>query len=751
MKFIKIISALMGGAFLFGMAACTDEVEYTPVDVIPGNNVYFPVDEPATVEIGVDATSCEVSLYRENPDGVLTVGLEGQVTDKQGNPLTDIFTVPTQVTFPAGVSKVPIVIDLDLAKVEPEYDYELNLKVKGEDTSIYGLTERKFTLVYSPWSEWKIYRYDPATSEMIPVATPDYDDKGVTAMCTATLQKVASGTFELPLYVRGSLVNDNKFQLLFPDPIAYQMYSADPDYDPTAVTGDINTGNRFVYNMTIDKTWTFVNEGKNVPFVLVPHTLSGQTYEGGAVYFADLLTFYTDMYNGQYDAQFIYDHLLVPNNLMPAYYDAEAGMIVLNTATSTAALDLEQSYLGYGVETILLPGFKDYDVTMEYTGNFVNKQGKEFANIQCVKGADVASYAWMVCSGALSEAQVAEAAEEIKANEKAELIYDATCTLSFTLPEDGKYTMVTVSYNEGGEAVGTSYYIFDYKTVQAAREWVSVGTCKYTDGLIFGHFRFSADEPYIGGEEWDVEVEASTKQKGLYRLVNAYAAWPFAIEYAEYGAPVALTDKDYYIYFNAQYSNATYMVNGELGVDFDNIGISGAMSFDCDCYSLMNGQNQYPLGLLSAAGYAGTVEDGVVAFPAGTFGLYYGTRGVYTNYSDELYDAMDTWSGEPAAFWETVPDPSYGMGYTTIDMSGVTGEYAPGQEVLDISQYLGVAKRAAGTLSKKVAKRSYNGVKTVSGKAPAHKSAAVKASSFKTFKGKKVNNSGFSVSNRATF
>ena len=50
MKFNKIISALMGGAFLFGMAACTDEVEYTPADVIPGNNVYFPVDESTTVE-----------------------------------------------------------------------------------------------------------------------------------------------------------------------------------------------------------------------------------------------------------------------------------------------------------------------------------------------------------------------------------------------------------------------------------------------------------------------------------------------------------------------------------------------------------------------------------------------------------------------------------------------------------------------------------------------------------------------------
>lgn len=751
MKFNKIISALMGGAFLFGMAACTDEVEYTPADVIPGNNVYFPVDEPATVEIGVDATSCEVYLYRESADGVLTVGLEGQVTDKQGNPETDIFTVPTQVTFPAGVTKVPIVIDLVLADVEPEYEYQLALKVKGEDTSIYGLTERTFTLIYSSWSEWKVYRYDPATSEMIPVSTPDYDNQGVTAMATVTLQEVLAGVYEVPLYVRGSLVNDNKFQLLFPDPVAYELYSADPDYDPIAVTGDIQTGNRFVYNMTIDKTWTFTNEGENVPFVIVPRTMTGLTYQGGEIFFADVLSYYTDSYNGQYDMQFIYDRLLVPNDITPAYYDAKAGMIILNTAASTVALDANGQWLGSKVETVLLPGFKDYDVTMEYSGNFVNPQGKETAQIQAVKGADVASFAYKCVAGALTQAQVDAVAEEIKADANAELIYDATATLSFSLPEDGKYTVVTVSYNEGGEAVGTSFYTFDYKTVQAAREWVSVGTCKYSDGLIYGHFSFDGGETYIGGDEWDVEVEASTTVPGRYRLVNAYAAWPFAIAYAQAGRPVALTDKDYYIYFDARYSNATYMENGEIGVDFANIGLSGAMSIDCDCYSLMNGQNKYPLELLAAEGYAGTVEDGIVAFPAGTFGLYYGTRGVYTNYSDELYDAMDAWTGAAADFWKTIPDPSYGMGYTMIDMSGVTGEYAPGQETLDTSAYQGAAKKVAGTLANKVAKRSNNGVQRISANVKVSKPAAVNASAFKTFKGKKILNEGYTVSDVKRF
>ena len=91
------------------------------------------------------------------------------------------------------------------------------------------------------------------------------------------------------------------------------------------------------------------------------------------------------------------------------------------------------------------------------------------------------------------------------------------------------------------------------------------------------------------------------------------------------------------------------------------------------------------------------------------------------------------------------------MGYTTIDMSGVSGEYAPGQETLNISTNQGAAKKVAGTLANKVAKRSNNGVQRISAGVKVAKPAAAKASAFKTFKGKKSVNEGYSVSKRSTF
>ena len=86
-----------------------------------------------------------------------------------------------------------------------------------------------------------------------------------------------------------------------------------------------------------------------------------------------------------------------------------------------------------------------------------------------------------------------------------------------------------------------------------------------------------------------------------------------------------------------------------------------------------------------------------------------------------------------------------------IDMSGVTGEYAPGQETLDTSAYQGAAKKVAGTLANKVAKRSNNGVQRISANVKVSKPAAVNASAFKTFKGKKIVNEGFTVSDVKRF
>lgn len=683
MKINKIFSALMGGAFLFGMAACTDEVEYTPVDKVPGNAVYFPVSDPSTVEIATDATTCQVMICRENADAQLTVGLSGEVTDQDSVAQTSIFTVPSQVTFPAGVKQVPVVIDVNFASVVPEYKYLLDLSIKGEDNSPYGLTKRTFTLSYEPWTEWAQYRFDPEDGSMIPLGTPDYATKGSTGLATITQAALYTSVIEVPVYVRGSVVNPNKYQFCVPDPVLYDTYKDDPDLDPL-------TDSRYLYIINVDNTWTVDVDGVECPILTVPAfstTVVNSNY-GEELWLMDILTWYADWrYSGRFTPEYVYENAFKPDGEIPSYYDVSRGLLCLDMAKTMPSLKGTTSWFGDSWEYVQLPGFKDYAVTMTYSGNFVDGDGTEYAYIQAYKGADANSFAYKCVEGALTDTEVNAVAEEIKADTNAELVYDASTTLQFQLKNDGAYTVVAVSYNEAGEAVKVTSYTFNYKTVQAAREWVSVGMCKYSEGLIYGHWSLQSGE--IGGEEWDVEVEANTQEPGRYRLVNPYRSWPFAIQYANYG--IALTDKNYYIEFNALYDNATYMVDGDLGVDLTAIGLS-PLSFSCDLYDYLTGSNGYPqnpLSTLVRAGFGGIVEDGVVGFPAGAFGLYYVRNGQdagsYTNFSDELLGALEAWNNPNTSFWTTVPDPAYGMGYTTIDMSEVTGEYAPGQLHFDVT------------------------------------------------------------------
>lgn len=722
MKINKILSALVGGAFLLGMAACTDEVDYTPTGAYAGDGVYFPTTS-AEVEIAQNSTSCDIMIDRENAADELTVQIESTVTDADGADCSAIFTIPTSVTFAKGVKETPIVVSYDFNDIEPEKEYYVTIKILSDDLLPYGISERTFTLVYAPWSDWVEYRYYEEDGSMVPLNTEKYDETGKTGMATFTQDAVFSGTYEIPVYVRGFLVNDNKLQFGVPCPQTYEEGSADPDFKPME-------DSPYVYIIDVDKTITTTVDGEPVPAVGVKPfdtTVVNSNY-GESMWLMCQIYWYTDWYQlGGFAGQ-PFDFMVTwmeSRQYAVSYYDPAKGLIALDMCPTIPSFKGTTSWFGDTWEYLQLPGHKDYSVTFQYTGNFIDNEGVESANIQAYKGVDAYSYAYDLYQGALTADQIQTAAEEIKANTEAPLVYDETVTLSFELTEEGEYTIVAVPYNEAGEAQEVSSYTFFYES-KTVPKWKSIGTALYTDGLIYELIWNPSVCPKF---EWDVEVQASLETPGLYRLVNPYKEWPLALQNPSMG--FTLSDKRYYIYFNAQYNNATYMQTGELGLNFSSINISGSVEYLSMAYSYLS---RYPLDFLAAVGFCGTVEDGVVSFPAGSILVYLGENGYYSNYSDELLDALDACETEEEqdAIWNSVPDPSlYGMGYTTIDMSGVDPAYAPGQETLDTSAY-GVKKKAAkpakiaGVQGKQLnAKGNFN----------TSKKLAKKSSSLKSIKG----------------
>lgn len=670
MKINKILSMLFAGTLLLGAPACTDEVEYTPASPAGGNGVYLPVDASDEVDIENNATSCAVSICRENAGEVLTVDIQASVTDPEGNAVTNIFTLPTSVTFAEDATVVPYTIGVNFANVVPETNYTLHLKIVGEDNSLFGLVERNFILSYAPWSDWKPYRYYPETGAMVPVAHENFDKEGVTGNSTLTLDNLWAGTFEVPTYVRGSLVNSSKFQIMVPDPFTWEEYGADPEFNPIEDA---------IFHFIVSYDESLIDEATGFPVASLQIFNTTVDQGAGDFYCADVATWAKDWWmGGTITLEQAIEGVVIYNNMTVPFYNTEKGLFALNTILFTE--DQKGTGGHYGapsMEYLQLPGFKDYEVTMSKSGNFVDGDGVEYAVVQAYKGEDAYSFSYGIAEGALDKTQVAEFAEQIKSDTEATLIYSSSATLSFKLDKAGFYTVVAVSYNNAGEAVATSSCTFEYESVQKEKVWESIGFCQYTDGLIYGHWSIKGYGP-IGGDDWAVEVERHKTEEGLYRLVNPYKNWPFHAVAAQLGGNTTMSG-NYYIEFVVK-PGEIYMKNAELGVDFTDLGLA-PLSIQSDTYYLI--QEGVEPALLAQAGYMGNNDNGVITFPAGLFGLFAGNSGYYTNYNETLENALSQIQSQEEfnAFWDNYNPLQWGMGYTTIDMSALTQASAPAKAV----------------------------------------------------------------------
>ena len=126
MRLNKYFSALLGGAALLGLSACTDEVEYTPAAVPAGDEVFFSNEIPSTIDIEPGATVVELPVQRLRASGELTVGLTGSVTYPDGTDASGVFQIPSEVTFAADATSAEIPVSI-VGTVENDVNYALKL------------------------------------------------------------------------------------------------------------------------------------------------------------------------------------------------------------------------------------------------------------------------------------------------------------------------------------------------------------------------------------------------------------------------------------------------------------------------------------------------------------------------------------------------------------------------------------------------------------------------------------------------
>lgn len=655
MKLTNIFSTLLGGALLFGAASCTDEVEYSPADAVAGQGVYLSANAPAAVEIETDATETSIQVFRSNTEGSFTAKVKANVTKSDGTPATDIFTLPTQVTFPDGVAEVPFTIGVNFSKVVPLAEYYLTVAIEGNETTPYGVSSRSYTLIYAPWGE--IERYG-----------------GNDDFATVTLSAFSISDREVPAYERKSLVSD-QIQYIFG---CVGMPGYEDITEDDAEYWNLSYVNGYNMTVTVEDTPIAGTDGRLYACQVTPMP-TGDESLGGMLYVTDVYTYRIsggDIFPGNTEAE-LHD---------VSYFDSETGRITIYAAYYTDA-----ELLTAVREYIQLPGYKSYALEFTYTGNYVDNKGNESAIVEAYRSDDVASFAYSLSAGALTDDQIDDAAEAIVADADAELIYDQTSNLSFDV-EAGTYTIVGVGYDTNGKQVCTGSLTFAFESVQKESDWESLGYCEYTDGLLYGHWSLN-DGSDLGGQTWDVEVEKSKKTPGLYRLVNPYYEWPMNVE-----TGYALTlPGNYYMEFMAAKPDQCYIIDGEIGVDMSPLGVAGAMSVQSDPYNFLS---NYPIEVIAQAGYCGTNDNGFISFPACTMVLRYGTRAVWSNLSEEAIDAFNN-----GTFDQGHAPGTYGTGMLSIDLSTIAR--APRHRSAAATRHTGnlVTKNVPGTLRMPIASK----------------------------------------------
>lgn len=574
MKINKLYSSILSAALLFGAYGCTEELTYTPAEKFDGENVYFETAS-SNVSLPDNATEFEVEINRFGSTGDVVVNLESSVVDGEGTSISDIFTVPSTVAFAGDESTAKIKVSVNFANVVADAPYTVNIKIASDKLTPYGATSHNVSVIYSPWSPFKRYggndEYSLVTFSMI------------------------GGEYGVATYYAESLVSPQA-KYIFGDGGRPDLNENNESW--TSVNPGNMAGTYINYEVTVDKNTNYVTleptyiETFNVNEVGIAEAQITDAY----TYYQINPAFFGDMNPEQIKAL--------------STFDPKTGVFEIFTVVF-----IKQGVLNNGYDYIQLPGFAHYEVEFKVNGNFVDASGNESVILSVFKSDDLYSYAYEIYPGTLSAAEIAAKVTEIQNDSEAVLYTQSTQTLNLNLPEYGPYTIVVVGYDQGGNKIYDSSFTFEYKTVQSASEWASIGTCLYTDDYVASLFT------NLGGESWEVEIEENTNTPGYYRLVNPYYSWLESLSAADIYMP-----GNYYLYVNASDPDGVYIPESPLGFALDQDGMLIAYS---RAAHFLEGGNS--LEAIKQAGYCGKLENGVITFPtktllagfANTEGWYY--------------------------------------------------------------------------------------------------------------------------------
>ncbi len=139
MKLNKIFFA--AAALVLGLVACQTEQEWEPTPADEGLAVYFvnPDESGDEVEPGTK-TAHDVIIKRQDSAGELAVKIAVTLND------SNVFDVPENVTFAAGVDSVVLTVGIDTKAIVDGVEYNLILEIDPANVSAYTKSTYKYSI-----------------------------------------------------------------------------------------------------------------------------------------------------------------------------------------------------------------------------------------------------------------------------------------------------------------------------------------------------------------------------------------------------------------------------------------------------------------------------------------------------------------------------------------------------------------------------------------------------------------------------
>ncbi|MCM1312517.1 MAG: hypothetical protein NC206_03175 [Bacteroides sp.] len=429
----KILTVVMTLPLLAGLTSCTEEAEYDAAKIPAGIQVYFSNELPAQISVSDKETKTSITLSRVVTDKAVTVPLKVE-TD------TELFSFPQSVTFAEGETSAEITVTYDPAKLENGVYADVTLTLDDDTyTTPYGNSSYSFSIgLPESWKEIGYGLY--------------YDD-------------IFATTYEEKPVEYAVLIEENEQK-----PGMFRLVNPYGENYPYNVEGDWDASQN--YYLEIDAT--------DPDHVWFTTQYMGIDWGSGQLYIQTKV-----------DLELEYGSTLesVKENYPELFGKYEDGIITMPTNSIYVyftGLAVNDGYWWYGningLFRIVMPGIevKDYSVTPEYTGRFIDTNDKKYAVTYITLGKDVEYVKY-----ALVDADLAESTIDgiIDGTIEAEVLRESG-ELRFPMEETGQYTLVAVSF-AGADSKLSGSVKFNFVDTDVKETWTLYATGTYTYSAYF--------------------------------------------------------------------------------------------------------------------------------------------------------------------------------------------------------------------------------------------------------------------------